>query len=182
MAAARRVHDRAVLDALEAIDPIAFKGNVWRVAQKGREPLRGSSLHGRWSPTGEFEVLYTSLKPEGALTEVGYRLSLEPVWPSRMEYELHRIEVGTKKTLYFRDLSTLQPLGVDVGRYQSFDYEATQAITAAAHFLAFDGLLVPSARAQSHNLVIFLDRTADYDLFDVRETTAVDWDAWRQAR
>jgi len=182
MAAQRRVHDRLILDALDAIEPRPFEGEVWRVARKDREPLRGSSTHGRWSSNGEFEVLYTSLERDGALAEIGYRLSLEPVWPSRIQHEIHRIEVRTARTLHLADLAALQSLGVDTAKYQSFDYEATQAITAAAHFLAFDGLLVPSARAPCCNLVIFLDRVAEYGRLEVRESRPVDWTAWRNDR
>lgn len=73
----RPVHDRSILDALEAIDPKRFAGEVWRVTRKGREALRGSTANGRWSPSGgEFEVLYTSLERDGALAGIGYRLSL----------------------------------------------------------------------------------------------------------
>src|SRR5215470_7645877 len=97
MAGPRRVHDRAILDALDAIDPMPFEGEVWRVIPKGRNPLRGSSTHGRWSPNGEFEVLYTSLERDGALAEIGYRLSLEPIWPSRLQHEIHRIAVSGRR-------------------------------------------------------------------------------------
>ena len=109
-------------------------------------PLRGSSAHGRWSPNGEFEVLYTSLKRDGALAEIGYRLSLEPIWPSRIQHDLHKIGIRTEKTLQFADVAALQSLGVNPAKYPGFDYTATQAITSAAHFLGLDGLLVPSAR------------------------------------
>src|SRR6266404_5750678 len=71
-----RIHDGVVLDALEALDPEPFRGAVWRVTRRGREPLRGAAAHGRWSASGEFEVLYTSLARDGALAEIGYRLSL----------------------------------------------------------------------------------------------------------
>jgi RES domain-containing protein len=182
MADVRRVHDRVILDALDAIEPKPFEGEVWRITRRDREPLLGSSTHGRWSPNGEFEVLYTSLEREGALAEVGYRLSLEPVWPSRIQHEIHRIQLRTERTLHLADLAALQPLGVDTMKYHGFDYEATQAITAAAHFLMFDGLLVPSARAPCSNLVIFLDRIADYGRLEVRESKPVDWNASRLNR
>jgi hypothetical protein len=182
MPPSKRVHDRAILDALDALDPKPFEGTVWRIARKDREPLRGSSTHGRWSPNGEFEVLYTSLERDGALAEVGHRLSLEPVWPSLIQHEIHRIEVRTEKTLHVPDLATLQTLGIDVTKYQGFDYEATQALTAAAHFLAFDSLLVPSARAECCNLVMFLDHVAESGLMEVRESSPVDWTIWRKAR
>jgi len=176
----RPVHDRNILDALEAIDPEPFAGEVWRVTRKGRDPLRGSAANGRWSPSGgEFEVLYTSLERDGALAEIGYRLSLEPVWPSRIEHEVHLLAVETERTLRFANLDGLVPLGVDVSRYHTFDYQATQAIAAAAYFLEFDSLIVPSARFPCANLVIFTERVTELTL---RKSEAVDWDAWRRAR
>jgi hypothetical protein len=60
--------------------------------------------------------------------------------------------------LRFIEVSGLTSFGVDVVRYESFDYAATQALAAAAHFMEFDGLLVPSARHGSHNLIVFMDR------------------------
>jgi hypothetical protein len=177
-----RVHERALLDALSAIDPEPFRGDVWRITRQGRDPLRGSSANGRWSPGGAFDVLYTSLTRDGALAEIGFRLSLEPVWPSRMEHTLHRVATSAQRVLHIADVVDLAPLGVDVPRYESFDYAATQAIAAAAHFLEFDGLRVPSARADCQNLVLFLDRVADGSDLSVLETEAVNWETWRRER
>ena len=176
-----RVHDRAVLDALEVLDPEPFEGEVWRIARKGRDPLRGSGAGGRWSPAGEFEVLYTSLEREGALAEIGYRLSLEPVWPSRIEHRIHLIAARAEQTLRFTDVASLAPLGVDPSRYGSFEYAATQAVAAAARFLEFDGLIVPSARYDCANLVLFLDRIAPGAL-EMRLSEDADWEAWRKSR
>jgi hypothetical protein len=176
---AARSHDRVVLDALEALDPEPFRGTVWRVTRRGREPLRGAAAHGRWSSSGEFEVLYTSLVREGALAEIGYRLSLQPVWPSRIEHEIHTIDVQSERNLRFPDTASLAPLGVDAARYRSFDYSATQAIAAAANFLGFDGLIVPNARFACSNLVIFIERAPELTLID---TKRVDWDDWRRNR
>jgi hypothetical protein len=179
MAAGGRIHDRVILDALEALDPEPFRGPVWRITRKGREPLRGAAAHGRWSPSGEFEVLYTSMVREGALAEIGYRLSLQPVWPSRIEHEIHRIDAAAERTLRFADTASLAPLGVDTAQYRNFDYAATQAIAAAANFLGFDGLIVPNARYECSNLVIFTERAPALALID---TEAVDWSAWRRRR
>lgn len=179
MIGGRPLHDRAVLDALEAIDPERFRGEVWRVAVKGREALRGSTAPGRWSPSAGFEVLYTSLERDGALGEIGYRLSLEPIWPSRLEHEVHRIEVETERSLRFADVESLAPLGVEIARYRTFEYEATRAIAAAAYFLEFDSLIVPSARFDCANLVIFTERITALTL---RASHPVDWDAWRRRR
>jgi hypothetical protein len=79
------------------------------------------------------------------------------------------------------DISNLAVYGVDVSRYESFDYDATQALAAAAHFMDFDSLLAPSARHRSSNLVVFMDREAARSL-EVKQTCSVDWTAWRKGR
>jgi len=177
MAAAARVHDRAILDALESRDPEPIDKTVWRVVRKGRDPLRGAVANGRWNAIGEFEVLYASLAAEGALAEVGYRLSLEPVWPSKIEHEIHTLAVKADRAIVFDNLSQLERLGVNVARFESFDYASTQAIAAAAHFLEFDALVVPSARYATLNLVGFLDRLRMPP--ELIHTDSVNWTAWR---
>jgi hypothetical protein len=81
--------------------------------------------------------------------------------------------------LRFASLDALAPLGVDIARYRTFEYTATQAIAAAAHFLELDGLIVPSARFDCPNLVLFTERVTGLLL---RESQPVDWEAWRQRR
>ena len=181
MTSSGRVHDRAILDALDTMDAVPFDGTVWRIVRTGLEPTRGSAASGRWSPGGSVEVLYTSQEREGALSEIGYRLSLEPVWPSRIQHEIYAISAKGERCLRFADIASLGPLGVDVPRYESFDYDATQTLAAAAHFLEFDGLIVPSARHASANLVVFMDREIAASL-EVRSRESIDWTAWRRRR
>ena len=177
MTAGGRLHDRAILDALEGLDAEVVEGTVWRVVRSGRDPLRGAIANGRWNAIGEFEVLYTSLQSEGALAEVGYRLSLEPIWPSRIEHKIHGLRVRADRALKLESLDQLERLGVNTARYESFEYSATQAIAAAAHFLEFDALIVPSARYIGSNMVLFLDRLqTPAELIDTED---VDWPTWR---
>ena len=107
------------------MEPEAFSGDVWRITGRGRDPLQGSSALGRWTQPGEFDVLYTSLERDSALTEIGYSLSLEPVWPSRAEHDLHRIAARTKRTPRFANIESLAPLGVEPSRYSSYGYTHT---------------------------------------------------------
>jgi RES domain-containing protein len=172
-----RVHDRGILDALENIDPEALERTVWRVTRRGRDPVRGAVANGRWNAIGEFEVLYTSVEPDGALAEVGYRLSLEPVWPSKLEHQLHSLLIRVERALRLDTLDQLQALGVDITRFENFEYAATQAIAAAAHFLEFDALIVPSARFPTTNAVLFPDRIRTPP--EVLSTEDVDWATWR---
>jgi RES domain-containing protein len=175
-----RPHDSALIDALEKMAAEVFLGDVWRVTRAGRDALMGSTAPGRWSPGEDRPVLYTSLERDGALAEIGYRLSLEAVWPSRLAHEVHRLEARTSRTLRFIDVTALVALGVDAPGWQGFGYAATQAIAAAAHFLEFDGLIVPSARAACANLVVFQGNLDAECSLSVRDTQAVDWSSWRK--
>lgn len=175
------MHDRALLDALERLTAEPFVAEVWRTTWTGRDPTRGSDADGRWSPAGAFEVLYTSLQREGSLAEIGYRLSLEPVWPSRARHTISRLAVNTQRTLRLATFADLLPLGIEPTLYPTLDYSRTQAVAAAARFLEFDGVLVPSARHPSTNLVLFLDQLAGGSL-DVLGSEPVDWAAWRANR
>jgi len=169
-----------ILDALEKLEPEPFDSDVWRVTRQGRDPLRGSSANGRWGAPGDLEVLYTSEQRDGALAEAGFRLSLEPVWPSLIQHQIHVSAVRAERTLRLVDMSELGNLGVDISRYESFDYGATQAIAAAAHFLEFDGLLVPSARFRCSNLVLFTDRISHPGHIQLVNSEDVDWLDWRK--
>lgn len=180
MSSGGRVHDRSVLDALEKLDPEPFDSDIWRVARQGRDPLRGSSAGGRWGAPGELEVLYTSEQRDGALAEVGFRLSLEPVWPSLIRHQLHLLAVRTERTLRLLDMSVLANLGVDIARYETFEYGTTQAIAAAAYFLEFDGMLVPSARFECANLVLFTERVSQTGFLQLVSSEDVNWQDWRK--
>ena len=100
MASSDRVHDRGILDALEGMYPVSFVSSVWRITRAGQDPIGGSAANGRWSPGGTVEVLYTSLERDGALAEIGFRLSLGPVWPSRIRHQLHELmEIARAETV-----------------------------------------------------------------------------------
>ena len=170
-------HDRALLDALD-VEGVPFSGIVWRISRTGRDPLKGSTLAGRWNG-GDYSVLYTACEKDGALAEVGFRLSLEPIWPSRLQHTLHEIKVECERVIDLSNISALERLGVVTSKYQSFDYSVTSLISAAAAFLEYDAMLVPNARFRCKNLVIFNERPNNLDLVS---STAVDWDEWREKR
>lgn len=170
-------HDRALLDALE-VAAIPFSGNVWRIAQVGRDPLKGSSLSGRWSG-GDYSVLYTACERDGALAEIGFRLSLEPIWPSRLQHLLNEIKVECEKVIDLSDLPALEKLGVTTPKYKSLDYSVTARISAAVAFLEYDAMLVPNARFACRNLVIFNERPNSLELV---KSSPVDWNAWRSKK
>jgi RES domain-containing protein len=178
MSGARKPRDPALLDALDAFGRISYTGETWRVVRHGRDPLQGSASGGRWDPT-LFDVLYTSLAPDGAVAEVHFHLSRQPVFPSRIRHGLHRIRVMTAKTLKLPDLDAMVALGIDPARYREILYEPTQEIGDAAYFLGFDSIIAPNARWSCDNLILFTDQIAVAQL-EVIESSEVNWTAWRK--
>ena len=176
----RRARDIELLDALDAHSGVPFEGDVWRIVRAERDVLEGSASKARWDP-GSFDVLYTCLEKEGALEEIHFHLSRQPVFPSKIQSVIHRISVRTSRTLKLADLSALAALGISPDTYGDLTYDRSQEIGDAAFFLGFDGILAPSARWPCQNLVLFLDRLEPQDL-TVAESAPVDWAAWRKTR
>lgn len=178
MAILRRARDLELLDALDALDRVSVDDVVWRVVRSGRDPLQGYPSAGRWD-SGQFDVLYTAFDPDGAVSEMHFQLSRQPVFPFKIQFSLNEIAVKTKNTLKFADLRELQPFGVEEDRYPGVLYERTQMIGDAAAFLGFDGLIAPNARWQCLNLVVFSDCLSPADL-KLRNSSAIDWVSWRR--
>ena len=179
----RKARDVELLDALEALPTESFEGDVWRILRDGRDPLLGYRPGARWDPPGGFDVICTALEADGARAEIFYHLNRAPVFPSNAVYLLHGIRLRTQRTLRLADLKALAALGVDTGRYGETDYRTipmrTQEIGDAAHFLGYDGLIVPSARYDGDNLVLFADRV-EPDELNLFQSIQIDWKAWRQ--
>lgn len=176
----RRALDDRLLDLLGAIEGKSFDGAMWRVVRKGREVLDGSRGSGRWN-TREMSVLYGAADRDGAIAEINFHLSRgQSVFPSRMRHDSFELAVKAQQTLVLADMEQLRRLGVDDARYRELLYTRTQEIGAAAAFLGFDGLIVPSARWDCTNIILFLDAI---NVDDVRTVSVqpVDWKAWRRS-
>jgi hypothetical protein len=178
--AERVARDHRLLDLLDSHQGISFEGEVWRIVREGIDVLQGYPAKGRWDP-GMFDVLYTSLEREGALEEIYFHLTQQPVFPSRLRSRIHRIGVKTQRTLKIANLEAVEELGISRQTYAGLSYERSQEIGDAAAFLGFDGILAPSARWRCHNLVLFCDRLMPGDLIDL-QSEEVDWNVWRQLR
>ncbi len=185
MAAIRRRRDNVLLDAIEAHAPVVFDGAVWRVVREGRSPVVCSRSGGRWDD-GTFDVLYTSRDADGALAEMHFHLGRgQPVFPSKVRYHLHEVQAALTKALKLADLAALAKLGLDTARYGQLSYQdkageypRSQDIGEAAHFLEFDGLIVPSARWGCQNVIVFCDRVPPEALEAVKDHGPVDWTGW----
>jgi RES domain-containing protein len=181
-----RIHDRDLLDKLEQHHPRPQLVQAWRTTWAHRDPLSGSTAAGRWNPEGHFEVLYTSLDFDGSIAEAYYHSSRAPILSTR-PVKVHRLRVSTQRSLVLDSDNPLARLGVDMTRYKNpisdqSGLTRTQEIGAAAHFLEYDSLLVPSARWSCLNLVIFLDRIDSGAAIALETSEDVNWPAWREQR
>lgn len=178
----RKARDLALLDSIDNFQREPLHYSVWRVTREGRDPLQGARSRSRWC-NDSFDILYASLEKDGALAEAYALLSSQPVFPSRVNFFVHRISIRLFKALRLPDMATLDKLGVDVTRYRERVYHRTQDIADAAYFLDFDGLIAPSARWNCHALALFTDRILPENIeLTHSDQKPIDWLGWRRGR
>lgn len=170
------IHDPALLERLDAFEAEPFGGEVFRATRRSLDPLAASTSGGRWVPRGLVPVLYTSLMREGALAEICFHWSQLTPWPSRPA-ALHRLGVSAERRLRLMR-ADLEELDVDLGQYETINYRRTQEIGAAVAFLGCDGLIVPSARWDCENLVLFTENHALSSRLEILSTEEIDWQIW----
>jgi len=173
-----RARDPELLDALDERARTTFEGTIWRVVREGRDPLEASRAGGRWD-LGVSDVLYTSMEPDCATAEVEYHLSQQPVFPSRIRSVSYKVHVRASSVIRLETIAELVKLGVDAARYRDPLYERTREIGDTAAFLGCDALIVPSARWDCLNVVLFLEAIEPGNIETLGGPTSIDWKTWR---
>jgi hypothetical protein len=128
-------------------------------------------------------VLYTSMSRSGALEELRFHLMRgQPVMPSKVRYRMFEIELLLGRSLQLLDLEALSQIGLNTETFGRLSYEQrndeyprTQEIGEVAHFLDFDGLIVPSARSDAKNVVVFCDKVDGLRESTVSDRGMIDW-------
>jgi RES domain-containing protein len=186
--AARRARDSELLDAVEALPFGPFEGTAWRVVRDGRDPLICSAVGGRWDDR-TFEVLYTSTRGDGAIGEMFFHIGQgQPVIPSLVKYRLYELRLTLAACVSIVTLERLAMLGLKTstfGRLSYVDreqeYPRTQEVAEAAYFHGRDGILVPSARSEHPNLVVFCRIGGPAAVDVVKDHGLIDWETWKRA-
>ena len=187
MVGPRTVRDSDLIDALEVADAEPFEGSVWRVVREGRDPCLCGSAGGRWNDR-TFDVLYTAAERDGAIAEMYFHLTRgQPVVPSRVRYRTFELSISLSRMLKLPNLDHLAGLGFDVRTFgrlshddRAHEYPRTQDIAETAHFLEYDGILVPSARWSCANIVVFCDQAPAGACKVVEDHGPIDWSAWKR--
>jgi hypothetical protein len=83
-------------------------------------------------------------------------------------------------------VTDLSKLGYDITRFGQLtyaervqEYPRTQEIAEVAHFHNNDAILVPNARWDCTNLVIFMDRVSSSSIEVVADHGPIDWTIWK---
>ncbi len=152
-----------LLVAISDLEPIEIRGTFQRHCSLRWEGLRASSAGGRWGERGAFEVLYLGRPTDSVIVEA-YRHLVEDdldapaeLAAAVLERRLHTLDVAVPNVLDLRPIAarerlelTDEQLRSDVGEYQ-----ACQAIAAAAHQLGIAGILAPAATGLGETLALF---------------------------
>ena len=166
--------DPHLLERLEGCRQRPFDGVVNRVVWIDKSPVQGSNgARGRWnSPDCQFEVLSTSLVAEGANAEFEAFWSLFEQRPDRQALNW-TLRVRLKRVVEL-DFMELERLGVGQADYRSRDYSRTQEIADGLNYLGCDGLIVPSARYDCKNLIVYI-QNLEKDCFVEEDESRVFW-------
>lgn len=159
------IYEPALLDRLEQLGSDEWEGVVWRHMFGSYPPSRQNTGGARWNPRG-VSAIYTSLNRDTALAEAAYRISLEPFRP-KVKRTVYRINVRLHRVVDLTARGLLAEVGVTQEELAADLSPACQKVGGAVAWLGNDGLLVPSARAEGTNLVIYPgddeDSADDYD-------------------
>lgn len=171
------IHDPDLLETLSGFESREFGGAVYRACRMNLDPLAFSSQGGRWARPQTTSVLYTSFERDGALAEVCYHWSLFTPLPTKPA-NVHTLAVTANSCLRLLK-GELGILGVSAESLGQFPYPRTQEIGSAVAFLEHDGLIVPSARWDCHNLILFQEHhSLEECQLEVVSTEEVNWQEW----
>lgn len=148
--------DEQIFEALAQVPTEAWEGEVFRHMFASFPPEKENSSGARWNPP-ETPAIYTSLTRETALAESEYQIGAQPRRP-KAKRTLYKIAIHLSSVLNISGEQVLRSLSLKTTDLTDIDFRVCQAIGGAVERLGHDGLLVPSARARGHNLVIFPNR------------------------
>lgn len=150
------LYEQGLLDALEDLQSQEWEGEVWRFVLGDKDPLQPNTRGARWNPP-DTAALYASLQKLTVLAELDHIRSLQVPEPRREQFVLHKIRTRVTRLVDLTDPFLLKSLGVGETQLSSDDQSACRQVGGASAWLGYDGILVPSARADGANLVVFVN-------------------------
>jgi RES domain-containing protein len=153
-----------IVRKLESLPVKEWSGTVYRHMFGDLRPDRENTRGARWNPP-ETPAIYSSLERKTAVAEGKQLADLHPIEPS-VERKIYTIKVRLSRVIDLSDWNVLRELGVERELFDADDYTATQLVGGSAEWLGCDGMIVPSAREEGFNLVVFPRKAEITDYFD----------------
>jgi RES domain-containing protein len=163
------VYSPDLLDALEQLVPEPWSGVVYRHMFGDNDPALENVRGARWNPR-DVPARYVSLEAETAVAEGDHVMEVQPFRP-RIARWLYEVKIELKSVVDLTDPATLASVGLGLADIRSDNHAKCRAVGGGVAWLGHDGLLVPSARIEGTNLVIYganVDPHADYDVISRR--------------
>ena len=148
-------HDPDLLDALERLGAGQLSMTVFRHMFNDNPPELANTRGARWNPPG-VAAIYASVSEATALAEAPMSIDSQPLRPTAARRVLYRMHVELERVVELDDKG-LEAVRLSPHDVESDDWGPCQAIGAAAAWLGYDGLVVPSARSTGENVVILLN-------------------------
>jgi RES domain-containing protein len=161
------VHDPRLLDAVESLAlGGTWTSTVWRQTIGKRDPLVPNSRGARWNPPAT-DALYCALSESGARAEVANLLGRQPIATSK-PLVMSQLDVVLTRVADIRSAPALDALGFDPAALLAAEWDDARRVGGATAWLGFAGLLVPSARHDDGNLVVFVNNLDPGDRIELR--------------
>lgn len=166
------VTDEELLNQLDRLPAKRFSGEVFRHTLGERRPEAANLRGGRWNGPG-VSAIYASLERATAIAEGSRVLSLQHP-RLRLPRFVHRLHIIFDRVVDLQPPDVRGALELDPGSLTADEMWACRRIGDAACALHRQGLLVPSARADGTNLVIYPARWQPRPpSFEVLETVRI---------
>jgi RES domain-containing protein len=158
------IHRPELLNALEdaPVGPLTI--TAWRHMFGSHLPDQENNRGARWNPPG-VAAIYLSHDRPGAIAEGDHVIAIQPLRP-RARRKLYAVTLTLEKVIDISAPADLARMGLTADDIASDDLTACQEVGAAVDWLAYDGLIVPSARSPSLNLVIYPAHRAPHAVFE----------------
>lgn len=147
------IHRPELLDALQNSPAGPLETTAWRHMFGRRSPDQENTGGARWNPPS-VAAIYLSRTRSGAIAEGDHAIAVQPLRP-RARRILYPIELTLANVIDLTDPDQLASIGLTDNDLAADDHSACREVGAAINWLEHDGLLVPSARSDAHNLVIY---------------------------
>tara|TARA_R110002167_G_scaffold145863_1_gene337042 strand:+ start:396 stop:875 length:480 start_codon:yes stop_codon:yes gene_type:complete len=147
------VYSRELVEQLEMLGSSPLQTRVYRHMFGDYLPDRENITGSRWNPPNT-RAIYCGMTRDACLAEANHYITVQPSRPNarRMLYE---IEINLSRVVTFPSWDLLRAFGADRSIFSGFDHAVTWEIGGAVAWLDNDALMIPSARCDNSNLVIY---------------------------